>query len=306
MHAQVLLRDPDGRDHELVPGDIVGRVWSAALQVDDGRVSEAHAMVSLREGQLHLIALRGGLAVAGKPLSQVPLRPGERVELARGIAIEVVEVHLPADVLGVEGAELPRQVLPGVCSVLFDPPSPGQPAPAPRVARGWREDAPLRIWTTGDRWMARDTLGPRQIAAGDEVEVRGHVLRFVAIPLLDAGPRTTRRHGDLEAPVRIVAQFDTVHLHREGAPPLVLCGLQARLVSELVACGGPVAWAVLSGELWPQEDDPQVLRGRLDTLLSRVRRRVRAAGFRADLVRSDGAGTVELLLYANDQVEDRT
>lgn len=306
MHAHVLLRDPDGRDHELVPGDIVGRVWSAALQVDDGRVSEAHAMVSLREGLLQLIALRGSLAVGGKPTSQVPLRPGDQVELARGLALEVVEVHLPADVLGVEGVDLPRQVLPAVCSILFDPAPPGHPRPAPRVARGWREDAPLRIWTTGDRWMARDAAGPRPIAAGDELEVEGHLVRFVAIPLLDAGPRTTRRHGDLEAPVRIVAQFDTVHLHREGTPPLVLCGLQARLVSELVACGGPVSWSVLSEELWPNAEDPYLRRARLDTLLSRVRRRMRAAGFRADLVRSDGAGTLELLLYTNDRVEDRT
>ncbi len=306
MHAHVLLRDPDGREHELVPGDLVGRVWSAALQVDDGRVSEAHAMVSLREGQLHLIALRGALAVDGKPLSQVPLRPGEQVHLARGIALEVVEVHLPPDVLGVEGPDLPRQVLPGVCSILLDPVPPGHPNAGPRVARGWREDAPLRIWTTGDRWMARDAGGARPLVAGDEIEVGGHPLRFVAIPLRDAGPRTTRRHGDLEAPVRIVAQFDTVHLHRDGAPPLVLCGLQARLVSELVACGGPISWTALSEELWPDEREVYIRRGRLDTLLSRVRRRVRAAGFRADLVRSDGAGTVELLLYANDRVEDRT
>jgi hypothetical protein len=47
-------------------------------------------------------------------------------------------------------------------------------------------------------------------------------------------------------------------------------------------------------------------RGRLDTLLSRVRRRLRAAGLRADLVRADGAGAIELLLYPHDRVDDRT
>ena len=50
MHAHAILRDPQGHHHELVHGDVIGRVWSAALQLDDGRVSEAHAMVSLREG----------------------------------------------------------------------------------------------------------------------------------------------------------------------------------------------------------------------------------------------------------------
>ncbi len=306
MHAHVVLRDPSGHDHELVPGDLVGRVWSAALQLDDGRVSEAHAMVSLREGELQLVALRGALALDGTPASQVPLRPGARVQLARDVVIEVVEVNLPRDVLGVEGTDLPRQVLPGVCSVLIEPAGTGGTRTAPRIARGWRDEAALRVWTTGDHWMARDAVGARPIAAGDELELGGHTVRFVAIPVRDAGPRTTRRQGDLEAPVRIVAQFDTVHLHREGTPPLVLCGMQARLVSELVALGGPVAWTTLAEELWPDEADAPLWRARLDTLLSRVRRRLRAAGFRADLVRTDGTGTVELLLYSHDRVEDRT
>jgi hypothetical protein len=306
MHAYVVLRDPEGRDHELVPGDLVGRVWSAALQLDDGRVSEAHAMVSLREGELQLVALRGALAFEGTPANQVALRPGARVQLARDVFLEVVEVNLPAEVMGVEGAELPRQVLPGVCSVLVDPPATGQPRGAPRIARGWRDEAALRIWTTGDRWMARAQGEARPLLTGDEVEVEGHKLRFVAIPVRDAGPRTTRRQGDLDGPLRVVAQYDTVHVHRPGAPPLALCGLQARLVSELVAVGGPIAWTALADELWPDESELSVRRVRLDTLLSRVRRRLRAAGIRADLVRTDGAGQVELLRYPHDRVEDRT
>lgn len=80
----------------------------------------------------------------------------------------------------------------------------------------------------------------------------------------------------------------------------------ARLVSELVALGGPAGWATLAGELWPDEADLLLQRGRLDTVLSRVRRRLRAAGVRADLVHTDGAGTMELLLYPHDRVEDRT
>lgn len=299
MHAYVVLRDPAGHAHELVHGDIVGRVWSAALQLDDGRVSEAHAMVSLREGQLQLIALRGALAVDGQPVSQVMLRPGQRVQLARGIELEVCEVFVPERVLGIEARGLPRQALPGVCSLVFDP--------TPRLSRGWREDAALHIWTTGDHWNGREPGGAaRRLSAGDRLSVAGEELRFIDILLDSAGPRTTRRGGEIDAPVHLIAAFDTVHIHREGGPPLTLGGLQARLVSELVAMGGPVSWTALSEELWPDENDPYVRRGRLDTLLTRIRRRLRGAALRADLVRTDGAGTVELLLYPHDTVEDRT
>lgn len=299
MHAHVRLRDPEGREHDLVHGDVVGRLWTAALQLDDGRVSEAHAMVSLREGQLQLVPLRGALAVGGQPQGQVVLRPNLRVQLAQHVELEVLSVHLPEHVLGVEGPELIRQMLPAVCSVVVDP--------VPRIVRGWREEAPLHIWTTGETWMARSPgAAPRPAEAGLRWRVGGHEVRFVDIPILDAGPRTTRRQGAMDVPLRIVAQYDTVQLHREGWAPLVLAGMQARLVSELVAFDGPTAWATLAGELWPDEDDLPLQRSRLDTLVSRVRRRLRAAGVRADLVHTDGAGVVELLRYPHDVVENRS
>jgi len=299
MHAHVRLRDPEGHEHELVHGDIVGRLWTAALQLDDGRVSEAHAMVSLREGQLQLVPLRGALAVGGQPQGQVLLRPNLRVQLAPGVELEVISVALPDRVLGVESTDLVRQMLPAVCSIVADP--------TPRVVRGWREDAALHVWTTGETWMARQPGAlPRPVDAGLDWKVGGYTLRFVEIPLNDAGPQTTRRQGSLDVALHVVAQFDTVQVHREGWAPLVLSGMQARLVSELVALGGPVAWAALAAELWPGEDDLPLQRGRLDTLVSRVRRRLRSAGVRADLVHTDGAGAVELLLYPHDHVEDRS
>ncbi len=66
MLARVTLQDPDGGAFELAPGDIIGRLDSAAMPLADARVSEAHAMISLREGRLQMIALRGGLALAGE------------------------------------------------------------------------------------------------------------------------------------------------------------------------------------------------------------------------------------------------
>ena len=62
-HATVYLLTPDGEEHALIPGDLIGRMHTAALHLDDGRVSEAHAMVSLRDGSLRLLSLRGGFSV---------------------------------------------------------------------------------------------------------------------------------------------------------------------------------------------------------------------------------------------------
>lgn len=298
LQAFVRFRDPAGHQHDLVHGDVVGRLWTAALQLDDGRISEAHAMVSLREGQLQLIPLRGSLLVDGAPRDQVWLRSGLTVSLAPGVSLQVLEVGLPEEVLGIEGPDLLRQMLPSVCSIVLDP--------RPRVVRGWREDGALRVWTTGEAWVASyPGQSPCSVKAGSTWVVGASKVQFVEIPLANASADTTRRGDAVDAPLHLIACYDTVHLHREKHAPVVLAGKQAQLVSELVAMRGPVAWATLAGELWPDEE-LFVLRGRLDTLVSRLRRRLRSAGIRTSLIHTDGAGTIDLLLYPHDKVEDRS
>lgn len=295
MRACVRLRGPDDRWFELVPGDVIGRLASAAMPLDDARVSEAHAMISLREGELRLIALRGLFAVDGHPVSEVSLRPGLEILLAQDLAIEVVEVQLPPSVLGVEGPGLRRQILPGVGSVVA----------GPRLVSGFVPDAGAWIWSDGDGWRIRRGGGPpAALRAGDAIGVGE--LKAVEIPIGVAGQAATRRQGAVDAPLRIVARFDTVHLHREGAEVGLLSGLLARIVSELVALGGPVHWSTLAAQLWPKEPDPDVVRSRLDVNLSRLRRRLRELRVRADLVRTDGAGSVEIVTYPHDVVEDQT
>lgn len=297
MHAHVVFRAPETQDVELVPGDFVGRSTAAALQLDDGRVSEAHAMVSLREGQLLLLPLRGGLALAGEPVTSVVLRPGLVVDLADGVSLTAVEVHLPTEVLGVEGDGVPRQMLPAVASVLV---ADGRL----RITNGWRGDGAAQVWSTGEGHRLHVAGRTREVASGDQLVLGGKRLTFVAIPLGEAGPRTTRRYGDFVDRIHLVARYDTVQIHREGRAPVIFSGMQARLLSELVAVNDPLSWSALTLELWPDEDDASLRRGRLDALLLRLRRRLRAAGLRADLVRTDGAGTVELVRYPNDVVED--
>ena len=125
MRAYVRLRLPDGSSSELGHGDLIGRLWSAALSIPDARVSEAHAMVSLRGQELLLLPLRGRFAVDGQRQSSLVLAAGQRVTLAEGLDLLVEEVSLPAAVFAVEGDGLPRVVVSGVCSLLTRP-RPGQ------------------------------------------------------------------------------------------------------------------------------------------------------------------------------------
>jgi hypothetical protein len=111
---------------------------------------------------------------------------------------------------------------------------------------------------------------------------------------------------DLFGPVRIVAQFDTVHIHRGAGTPLVLSGQMARTLSELVAAANPLPWEELARQLWPEIGEREILRRRWDVVLVRLRERLKAGGVRPDLIRPTGVGMVELVLQQGDEVEDRS
>lgn len=76
-------------------------------------------------------------------------------------------------------------------------------------------------------------------------------------------------------------------------------------MAELISLGGPASWEVVAGEIWPEEGDRLVLRRKWDVNRARLRGRLREDRIRPDLVRADGTGNFELLLYPDDQVEDR-
>ncbi|MES2642358.1 MAG: FHA domain-containing protein [Myxococcota bacterium] len=298
MRAYVRLRLPDGSASELGHGDLIGRLWSAALPISDARVSEAHAMVSLRGQELLLLPLRGRFAVDGQRQSSLVLAAGQRITFADGLDLVVEEVSLPAAVFAVEGDGLPRVVVSGVCSLLTRP----RPELVPRLL----PDAPAHLWGDGEGWCLTMNGETRPLQVGDTWELDGRRFRAVGLSLDTARGTVTRLDGSVARPLRVVAQFDTVHIHSEGGGALALSGLAARLISEVVAFDGPVAWEVLAGELWPDEDDTHLLRHKLDVTLSRLRSRLRDGRVRPDLVRSDGFGKVELFLLDGDVVEDRT
>ena len=299
MRAEVRLRLPDGSTVALGPGDLIGRVATAALVLDDPRVSEAHALVSLRGGALYLLSLRRLVGVRGKPVSEVRLARGLELELAEGLTLVVEEVTTPAHVLAVAAEGIGVRPLGQVTSIL--------PGPPPRVVGRFVPGAAAHLWSTGeDRFRLRLGEGrPRAIGPGDRFTVGALAVTVCTTDLSAAGHAPTLRGGGIEAPLRLIVHYDAVELHRADQPVVTFAGIGARLLTELVGFGGPVGWETIARELWREELDTGELRHRWDVALGRLRARLREAGVRADLLRSDG-GQLHLVLYDGDQVIDRS
>jgi len=228
------------------------------------------------------------------PLRDLELADGQTIGFARGVEVDVVEIVLPERVLGLAGDGLARQILPSTCSLVVDP--------LPELRPRFVPDSAARIWSTGESWRLQIGDEIRPLMGGDVFEVGGREFRAVMCPLRSAA--ATANNTLAEAPIRVVARYDTVHVHRGSECVVTITGKPARLLSELVAVAGPIGWEALAAELWPSDSDAVALRGRLDTILARLRRKLRSGGVRADLVHRDGCGHVELLLHPNDQVID--
>jgi hypothetical protein len=293
------LRGPDGGLVELGPGDIIGRGWNAALQLDDPRVSEAHAMVSHRDGALWMLSLRRRVAVNGESRTEVELEPRLVVRLADGVDVTVEYVILPDAVLGIEGPGLGARPLSGVAALRV--------RPRVELLTRFDDDAAVLFWSTGLGMRARGPGGDvTDVVPGQEFVVEGGRYRVVALAGAHAAAAPTRADGAIDAPLRIVCRYDSVHIVRIGRSVVVLTGLLARMLSEIATVGRPVGWEGVAAVLWPETDDRGQLRRRWDVQLARLRARLRAAGVRGELVQPDGKGNFELVLGAEDAVVDET
>lgn len=295
--ASFTLELPDGRQVILGPGDIIGRMPSAALCLDDPRISEAHALVSLRGEKLKLLALRGALLLGGRPQAELALAPGTQVVLAEHLSLRVVSVQLPDVVLALDGVEHgPVSLTASVYSLV------SVDGRLPRAMPGFRPGAVANIWSTGEGWRwalpgeAGQPLQPDQeLIAG--VRTRGQRLER-------ASAQNTVAAGGVSAPLLIRARYDTVQIDRKGWPSFHVGGRPARILAELVMIGAPASWEAVAREVWKDDADKHALRTRWDRNLSSLRSKLRAANIRTDLVRSCGSGNVELLLHEGDVAED--
>ncbi len=276
------------------PGDVIGRMRSAAMRIDDPHVSEAHAYVSVRDGSLRLLSLRGGLAVGGRLVREVTLAAGIHIALAKDLVLTVDEVVNPSSLLALRGPGLDAEVLTGSSlSLVLEP--------EPQVVGRLLPDAPLHLWTDGGGWVVRQGEEvPRPLAAGDRLL---DVYEVIEVEAGGGDARPTALGGRLNQPLELRGYYDACHVHRKGFSPLVFSGAAGRLLCELGSIGQPVHWRDVAQTLW-DDDDIDRLRKRWDVMLVRLRKRLSAASVRADLVSADGAGNVLLLLERHDRFTD--
>lgn len=275
----------------------------AALCIEDPRISEAHALLSLRGAEFKLLALRGRLSVEGRPVSVAVLEPGTRVLLSGRVPLTVLEVILPDEILaltlrGADGEERAPVPLDGVLTI--------DPARTPPLTRSLDPAAPLIAWEAerGVLVRLRGAERDRLLLPGDEIALEGLRVRVVNLPLSARASRSTVEQGRFDNPLTIVVHYDTVHVRPAAGAPVTFDGQAARLISELAELSTPVEWATLARVLWPGEVDEHVLRYRWDQAVSRIRKKLRAGMLRADLLRSSGAGLVELYLGPEDRLEN--
>ena len=295
--AAVHFRTPDGRRVSIEPGHFIGRSVGAALRLNEPGVSEAHALVSLRGSTLKLLALRGRFIVHGALVGETDLAPGLEITLAVGVTLRVESVRLPEAVLGLLGEGLPRQALPALASL---------DAATPHLEPGFHAERDALIWSDGEHFFLRRPDHPdAEATPGLAFHAAGRRFTFVAVPLSDGGVPRTLQEAACDQALTILARYDSVHIH-QGPTTAVISGQPARMLSELAIMAVPADWDVVARELWHNESDLGARRQRHDRVLGRLRARLRDAGVRADLLRSDGAGRLELVLGPHDRVVDET
>lgn len=253
-------------------------------------------MVSRRREGLALIALRGRVSSDGKPKTRVTLEPERRIILAgyypltvsaisaQGLHLSLVEdggaVRVPLDrVISL------RETAPPVA--FFDP-------DAVAHVLGGRAGPRLRQPGRPDQ----------ALALGLPFAVAGRTYRLVETSAAPFEHATSDR-GQFEQGLRIVTRFDIAQITSDSGRSVNFDGLAARVISELAELKAPVAWTELARILWNTPAD-SATRHRWDQLLVRIRSKLREAGIRGDLVRSNRNGLVELVLGPNDKLQVRT
>lgn len=312
MRSLVRFTLDDDREIELEPGDLIGRMPGCALRIDDARISEAHAMLSRRREGLVLLSLRGRLSVDGKPKTRIVLTPGTRIILSGFFPMVVTLAECPPSRLAVVALPLANPpvvaALARVVSVYddptrepvtwFDPEAQGHvlggPS-GPRLRLAGRPDHPLRVDETF-------TIGPAEAHTASRLAAASaREYRLVEIDQARPDAVSTSDRGHLDVSLKITARFDTVLIASDVGKSVTLDGIAARMLTELAEIKAPVAWAELARHLWNAPPDAAT-RHRWDQLLVRIRGKLREAGIRTDLIRSNRSGLVELVLGPLDKL----
>lgn len=281
-----------GASRRVPAGGLIGRAPCASLRLAGPGICEAHAIVTRHEGQLILRALGGPLLVHHVPIESVTLEVGQTVSLAPEVDLRVESLRTPNHTLAIEGLGDEPVLLDADVATLWHDPW--------RLTSGYHPRGLGWIAADGDRWLAHIDHETVALHEGTELAVRGRLLQVVAVPI-DAWSGSSEPWQTL--PLHIVARQETAHIHRANRAPLVLSGMSAKILSELVRFAAPVPWDWVATEIFGPLP-AHTARMRWDRNLRTLRRKLREAGLRDGLVASDGHGNIELVLGPKDTVLD--
>ncbi|MEM6292005.1 MAG: hypothetical protein AAGA54_12095 [Myxococcota bacterium] len=282
--------------HRLVPGDIIGRGPRASLPIEDGRVSEAHGLISLRGGTLKLLALRGRFIYRSRPLAELDLAVGQDIYLAPELKFTVVALELPRQVLAVRTKFMTATVLSGVSRL--------EQASSDRLLPGYKRGAAAIFWNQDSTWLVTTPDDRTQVLqSGADVALGDVQLEALSVDVSQANAHRTHAEDETRRGVFIQTRFNTATIERFDGHMLHLNGVSARIVAELAAVAGPANWLGLAREIWPHEQGRIALRRKWDVSVARLRKKLRDDGISPTLIAADGCGNFELFLSSADRVE---
>ena len=290
MLARVRLSLADGSSAMLAHGELIGRLESAAWRINRPTISQAHAIVVHRDADLYLVSLRRLLVLKERRLNEVCLRSGQQIALAQDVLITVDEVAIPDDRAVLESRALGPCLLPPVSSIFAGTP--------PRLVPRFDPTADAHVWFTGAGWKVHVDDKVRDLVIGDRFFV-GESFQLTKRNLAGFHEAQQTMPGGI-LPVHIVIKKDLVELHH-GEKMLMMTGSEARIVAELAAFRGPVAWGLLAKELWPSATGSDLLE-HWSVCLRQIALKFKGAGIRSSLIARRGS-QIQLDLRPGDQVE---
>ena len=297
MRAVAVFRLAKSNERVAVgPGEFIGRSDVATLCVDDPRISEAHAMVSLRDRHLKLMSLRGRFRVEGQVLHEVILAAGMVLELAPGVNLVCESIHMPDALVGVKISGIPEVPLTGTMTLHAHG--------VPSLKRGFDPAGDAVFWSVGEQWRVRVDGAPTQVLAlGDVLECFGLEIEVVNVPLSDLSQPRTK--SALRAPLVFVCANSHVRIERASEVPLRVSGIPGKILSSVLCRGGQADWQEIVEDVWPGEQAAHdVMRRRFDAGLRRLRDALlHISQSDAPLLTLDGAGVLVFHLTKQDRVE---
>ena len=277
---------------------MIGRSEQVALCLDDPRVSEAHAMVSLRGQHLVLLALRGRFRVDGEIVGEVILQPGVDIELYKDFWLQCDDVVLPEVLLGLSIPNVGESLLTKTTSVFIRPDS-----GAHTIQPGFVDSADVVFWRLGDHWHYRVLgEGAQTLSLESTIDIQGVHIDVVAMHLRHAGIAKTRQTD------RPILHLDVtrhcVKIQMSSSPNAsMVTGVPGKLLASLAQYQYPQPWEVIADQVWPDDlCSPHSLRRRFDVGLLRLREKLQQLDLPGDLLQMDGSGLISLALEDDDTV----